>query len=295
MTVSHSETEYSAAAMVESILAGELGPSAAPDERAWHRAWSARDLSARSPVEMALAGGALADRLPWVFVSGYQAALRAVFPSLPPSGWAAFVATEDQADPLAHPGVLITDAGEGWELNGYKAWVAQSRHVSHLIVTARQRPDDVTPRSVLIAADASGVELSHRDSPGFLADMTQGFAKFQAVKGRDEPFDFERSRAFGRSEGRFVMLAASAFLLAQQAQAASVEDANVALTSGLANLCEAQAVTPRALAAFDRLFSRCVASFDARGEDTVPAWRTDRRLLSMYSQRIQRRAARAAP
>ena len=287
------DSAASAGLVVESILAGELSPALWADEPAWHRLWVSRDLGALSPVGMALTGGALADRLPWVFVAGYQAALRAVFPALPTSGWGAFVATEDQSDPREHPGVLITESAQGWELNGHKSWVAQSRHVAHLIVTARKRPDGEFTCCVLVSADAPGVHLSHRDSPAFLADMSQGFACFISVSGSEVPFEFERSRAFGRSEARFVMLSASAFLLAQQVRVGMVDDETVALVCGLATLCEENEVTARALATFDRSLSGCVSRFDARGEDAVPGWRTDRRLLSMYSQRIQRRAERA--
>ena len=43
---------------------------------------------------MAVQGGLLADRLAWVFVAGYQAALRRTFPDQAYSGWAAFAVSE---------------------------------------------------------------------------------------------------------------------------------------------------------------------------------------------------------
>ena len=72
-----------AATLVEDVLAGEIGTEEALDEAAWHRLWERDGLAGKTPLEMALAGGALADRLSWVFVSGYQAALHANFPQLP--------------------------------------------------------------------------------------------------------------------------------------------------------------------------------------------------------------------
>ena len=119
------------------------------------------------------------------------------------------MATANQSDPRAHPGVLITETAQGWELNGDKSWVAQSRHVAHLIVTAWQCPDDEVPCCVLVSADTPGVYLSHRHNPAFLADMSQGFPNFKSIRGSGVPFEYERGRAFGRTEARFVMLAAS--------------------------------------------------------------------------------------
>jgi hypothetical protein len=45
---------------------------------------------------MAVQGGLLADRLAWVFVAGYQAALRRTFPDQAYSGWAASAVSEDR-------------------------------------------------------------------------------------------------------------------------------------------------------------------------------------------------------
>ena len=61
-----------------------------PDEMSFHAAWVSvcadeRGQMLSDPVELALTGGALADRLAWVFVSGYQAAVRQCFPELVPA------------------------------------------------------------------------------------------------------------------------------------------------------------------------------------------------------------------
>ena len=292
-------TGTAAATLIEAVLAGEIGTEESLDEAAWHRLWERDGLAGKTPLDMALAGGALADRLSWVFVSGYQAALHANFPQLPTSGWAAFVATEDRQDPAAHPGTFLASGTRGRVLHGYKSWVAQSRQVAHLLVTAREHPEDDAPGCVLVSAHAPGVHLSHRDEPGFLADMSQGFARFDSVEVAGEKYGFERSRAFGRSESIYVMLAASAFLLAQQAQTTKVDDELVALSLALAAVVSRIAdegggpAPARVLAALDRSLAACVARFDHLGSSVVPSWGTDRRLLGMYSNRIQRRAARA--
>ncbi|MDP6342951.1 MAG: hypothetical protein QF491_05405, partial [Alphaproteobacteria bacterium] len=78
----------STAALIERFLAGELAGTEAPDEAAWYGLWCGADLGALPPPIAALHGGLLADRLAWVFVAGYQAAVRSVFPEVPSTGWA---------------------------------------------------------------------------------------------------------------------------------------------------------------------------------------------------------------
>src|SRR5438105_13781633 len=64
--------------------------------------WSStRSLRERfsSPVDQAVAGGRVSDRAGFAFASGYQAALRALVPSLP-AGIAGFSVTEERGN---HP------------------------------------------------------------------------------------------------------------------------------------------------------------------------------------------------
>jgi alkylation response protein AidB-like acyl-CoA dehydrogenase len=95
-----------------------------------------------APTDGAIAGALLADRLPWVFTAGYQATLRNAFPALPDGGWAAFVATEDEQVPRAHPGTTLTGDGQRYLLNGHKSWVTHSQVVDRLIVTVNDPAGD---------------------------------------------------------------------------------------------------------------------------------------------------------
>ncbi len=278
------------AGLIERFLNGDVAAVPTPDEAAWYKAWHDQGLDTQPPVLQALQGGMCADRLPWVFVAGYQAAIRHVFPEVPAQGWAAYAATEDKSDPAAYPGTRLTASGTGFVLDGCKSWVAQSRHLDHLLVTVNE-----TQQCVLLSAVQPGVHLSHREAPGFLSAMSQGFARFEAAEilpGRI--YDNELMREFGRREPRFVMLAGAGHLLARLKDADKALQAElIGLISGLAEICLSTEIVPKTLAALDRALQDAVARFAGIADNAaLPAWEADHRLLSMYSARIQKRALR---
>jgi hypothetical protein len=266
---------------IDAFLAGHVARVAALDEAAWHTHWHAEELGALSPVRMAVRGGMMARSMPHVFVAGYQAALRTVFPELPAKGWAAFVAAEDRADPENHPGTVLTDTADGLRMSGYKSWVGQSRHVEQLLVSAKQNGED---HVVSVVRDAPGLTLTHRESPSFLSGLSQGFAQFDdtpatLVAGAD-------MRAFGRTEPKFVMLAGAAFLLAEAEDDATRTRAT-SLTMALASYAASGDWAPKLLAALDRELQALATDHSGAG---IPDWQADRRLFAMYSPRIQKRA-----
>ena len=255
---------------------------AGPDEDAFHDYWHAAGLGAVAPVEAAARGGAAALSLPQVFIAGYQAALRAVFPDLPADGWAALAAAEDRKEPERFPGTVLTAAGGGHRLDGFKSWIGQSRHVRHLMVTAKL---DGAVRIVRLPHDRAGVTISHRDAPGFLRGLSQGFGRFEGVAvSPDELMSGEAGREFARAERLFVMLACAAFL---QARSGGGTDAPA---TGLAGYLEAGEHDPARLAELDRQLQRAAASFAGTpAADAVPDWDADRGLIAMYSRKIQER------
>ncbi len=278
------------AGLIESCLNGDVATIPAADEAAWYRAWHDQGLAALPPVRCALQGGMCAERLSWVFIAGYQAAIRFVFADVPNQGWAAYAATEDRTDPEAHPPAQLSISGTGLVLDGYKSWVAQSRHLDHLLVTVNE-----TEQCVLIPASQPGVHLSHREAPGFLADLSQGFARFEAVPvAPGNIHGMDRMREFGRREPRFVLLAGAGYLLAHLGDDdPALRQELIALALGLAVICESTEIVPKTFAALDRALQDAIGRFaEVADVTTLPGWNTDRRLLSMYSARIQERAAR---
>jgi hypothetical protein len=93
---------------------------------------------------------------------------------------------------------------------------------------------------------------------------------------------FDEVRRFSRLEARFVMLAGACLLLSHSAEQQ-------------AETCRNDAIEPRTMAAIDRSFQQACVRFEAETDlARWPTWDADRRLLTMYSDRIQRRAVRAA-
>ena len=90
----------------ESPVDGGLARVEAVSEAAYHDAWVEHALP-REPdlLAMAISGGLIADRLAWVFVAGYQAACRHVFPTATLRSWVSYAATEDRENDPPLPGV----------------------------------------------------------------------------------------------------------------------------------------------------------------------------------------------
>ncbi len=279
--------------LLDAALSGTISAAPAPDEAAWRSVWQNHRLGHAAPIESALLGGLLANQLSWVFIAGYQAALRAIFDGLPPDGWVAYAATENSEDPATYPGTHIEETPEGWRLYGHKFWVAQSKTLSHLIVTARRGGEERPNASVLVAGNAPGVSLTHREKPRFLANLSQGFAAFDgALTEAPQSYPEESARQFGRTESRYVMLAAAGFMLSQTPHS-PLRDRLASIALAIAAPCRTPAIGAQVMAAVDREFQALVAAFDSAGFGAqVPGWQADKRLLTMYSARIQNRAVK---
>lgn len=269
----------------------------ADTESEWRQVWEQHDLGQHGPVAMAIMGGLRADRLAWVFVSGYQAAMTHCFPELPIHGWAALAGSEDRHDPVGHPGVRMTPDGDGWRVNGFKSWVAQSANLEHLIITARAPGEEDKPRhAILLDALAAGITLSHRDQPGYIVEMSQGFAELDNVAVPDGGrLAEDRLRPFTRAEPAFIMLAGAALLWTHaHADETELREGLRNLIHGLATVAEDPLSHPKDLARMDILLQQILKNESEHPEITsIPGWQADKQLLSLYSPVLQRRAARA--
>jgi len=283
---------------IDDLLNKPPARAEAPTEEAWRAVWDAARLSEAPPVTQAVGGGLRADHLDWVFASGYQAAMRHCFPELPPGGWAALAASEDRHEPEKHPGVMLTRDGNSWRVSGFKSWVAQSRHLDHLIITARAAGEEQEkPRhAILLDSRTPGVTLSHRDKAGFLPRMSQGFAALDNVAvpeaGR---LGDNRLRPFVRAESAYVLLAGAAFLWAHVASAhAGLADQLRQIVTGLGNCCQDPMQHPKEIARLDLEIQEIVKNAVQIPEIMqIPDWESDQKVLSIYSEGLQRRAARS--
>ncbi len=281
-----------ALACFERCLNREYSPQRCPSESDFYALWEQRELSSLPPCECAIVGAMLADRLPWVFAAGYQATLRNAFASLPAGGWAAFAATEDTRSPSEYPGTELMPAELGFRLNGNKSWIAHSKCVDHLIVTVNDPGGDkYRARGTIIASDAEGVMLTHRDRPRFLGAMSQGFAHFDNTPvATDAVFEFEPIRQFGRTEAKFVMLACVSFMVVQLGEKYPLRERLLTLAGALLTLLAEQETSRQLYAVLDRYYQSCVHDFErSAAAERIPQFENDKQLFRMYTARIQRR------
>ena len=265
------------------------------DEAAFLALWQTQRLHERSPREAALEGGRLADQLAWVFVSGYQAAMRSVFPEVHSDGWLAFAVSEDRQHPDEFPPLHVQADESEWLLTGCKSWVAQADHLSELVVTAQLRDRTELFR---VASDIKGLTLSRRPEPGFLAAMSQGFARFDESPAArlDDP---GRRKLFMCAEALAMMLAATGYLAkaTPESNAAAVlarnalKDCVPELGAGLDALAQGQAPDALDMLALDERWHAGLEGWLAAVDTSMlPNFTVDQPLLSLYRKAIAHRA-----
>ena len=135
-------------------------------------------LTSRFPgtVDLALAGGFVADRLGFAFASGYHAALRSLFPRMPPDHRAALCATEATG---AHPSAIQTrlsgtSGEEPLRLSGSKAFVTLGTAADTLFIVASEGLDEQGRnrlRVVMIDAHREGVHFSELPPTPFVPEV----------------------------------------------------------------------------------------------------------------------------
>ena len=155
-----------------------LDPTTAPNHKN-----NSRLATQLAPTELAETGGRLADRAAWVFIAGYQGALRQCFPVLRDHpGWASYVVSEARGESGQPTCQLITNAS-GSYLQGTKNWVAASAHLRWLVVNATNSADSAasTTSNLLIAADVPGAVLIQKPGGRFLPELVVGRAEFSEV------------------------------------------------------------------------------------------------------------------
>ena len=249
--------------------------------------WREVTRGAADPVALATAGGTAADRLSWVFLSGYQAAVRHCFPEFSVTGWTCFAAAEPEAGPRCR---LSSDGGRTL-LDGTKSWIAGADCVDHLVVMVGERD---SCEFVGVDRSAPGVSIELPRKPSFLAEMSQGVAHFDRVviapdNRIQQP---QRARRFRAAEPLFVLIALNA-ALAQHSRSAGVpavaDAAHACVAQGrvLSGMIEERADFKAALSSYRESITRVVSDFERSVLPlTVPAlqasWKVDGRLLVMF-------------
>jgi hypothetical protein len=265
-------------------------------EQSYFEIWQAHVGTLTEPFALALRGGAMADRFAWVFIAGYQAALRATFPKVAFAGWAALAVSEDRSeiDPL--PGVTWRTDSESFYLGGYKTWVAASDHVAQIIIKARG-PERGQTKYFLLDRSAPGLTISTNPRASMLPDLSQGRAQLHDVcLSCDRHLETASIALFGPLEAFYIYVAFLA-MVHRMAKADEVPAKGRLLMSrayaalGLAQKIELEAAGGKLdadqLGELDQLVQeiRQTLSDDLFAADEN--WLRDQRLIQMYSKGLR--------
>jgi acyl-CoA dehydrogenase len=166
------------------LLRDAPAPIPAHDVRDWWRRVRARPMHAASPVATALAAGFAADRVAGVLAGGYQAALRALVPSLDADIVVSLCATEPGGN---HPRAIETrldSAGAGFTLTGRKRWSTMGPMADVLLVLAGEGEDGAgRTRFRLVRVDplAPGVTIGSMPPPPFVPEVPHASIELDGV------------------------------------------------------------------------------------------------------------------
>lgn len=274
-----------------------------------HRAIAAEHAD---PIHQAIVGGFVADRLAWAFASGYQAALRALFPDLPPDRICALCVTEDGGNAPRAIRAEIARAEAGRVLNGAKRWTTLGPEGALFLVAAREveaggeRP---RLRVARIPSNLPGVTVEPMPPARFVPEVPHAQLRFRDVVLPEAsllPGDGwdEYVKPFRTVEDIHVHAAVLAYLMREAARLSWPErwieraSALLAALTKISDMPHRHAETHVALAGALAIGAGLVDETEAfwRASATDPAalrWQRDRELLQVAAQARAERTRRA--
>ena len=258
------------------------------DEAQYRRTWQKRVADERQPLAMARQAGSAADDLAWVFMAGYQAAIRAVFPGVDLPGWAAFAVSEDRSETSPLPGVSWQAHPRGMVLTGFKTWVAGVDHIDHLIVRAR----GASPLYLIMARAANGLTLTRHPTPAFLPALSQGQAELnEVVVTSEQQLDDKLVASFADCESLYIYVAFLA-MLQSTLPAHAVHEALLSKVDAALQLAVSLDPLQGSLAQMAQLDDQVLHIRQQLTRDVYAGderWARDEKLIAMYSRGVQRR------
>ena len=136
------------------------------------------------PIHQAIVGGFVADRVCWAFASGYQAALRALFPDLPADRICALCVTEEGGNSPKAIRSTLRRSGAGLVLDGSKRWATLGPEGALFLVAAREA-ESQGPRPSLkvarVASNLAGITLESMPPTRFAPEVPHARLNFQKV------------------------------------------------------------------------------------------------------------------
>jgi hypothetical protein len=280
----------------------------------WWPRWRDGAALAQGSASMALLGGFDADRVGWAFAAGYQAALRALLPTLPADTVAAFCVTEEGGNRPRHIATRITAAaGGGWVVDGAKRWTTLGPASNLLLVVgALAEPGgDGRPqlRVARVPAGTPGLQLLPMPETRFVPEVPHARVQLQGVALEADallPGDGYEAyvKPFRSIEDTHVTLAVLAYLLREartRGWPAAFAERLCAALALLADLAESPSAAPAvhlalagALALAHDLYAEAGRLWALQpDEPAAQRWQRDAALFAVASSARTQRAARA--
>ncbi|WP_263145169.1 acyl-CoA dehydrogenase family protein [Pseudomonas sp. RIT-PI-AD] len=267
----------------------------------WYAALRARAGDA-TPLRLALLGGRLAATPGLAFLAGYQAALRALWPSAPAS-LGAFCVTERRS---LRPADLETRL-EGLSLNGRKDFVSAADAADWLLVAAREDAPGEAPRLALcvVRNGSPGVRLEALPALPLMPDI--GHARLYLEGAHCERLAgdgwSDYAKPFRTLEDLYVLAALVAWLYGVGLDAGWPEPLRLRLIALLGGCAEGARQCPSAagghmllaglFAQFQALHADLDAAFAATPAPWPALWQRDRGLLGIAATARERRLEKA--
>ena len=175
------------------------------------------------PIDQALIGGAMADRIAYAFAAGYQAALHHLDPTLPKDRIASLSITEEGGGhPKAIEATFSRGDGEGvYVLNGKKKWATMSSDGGLVLVAASRGVDDAGRKQLALARldmNTSGITITEMPRTDFAPELYHCRLLFDDVTVREDQFlpgdgYLEYIKPFRTIEDAHVSAAVMSYLL----------------------------------------------------------------------------------
>lgn len=296
---------------VSSLLQATAVPAECADAAQWWPRWRRIAALYNESFDRAVAGGADADRVGWAFASGYQAALRALDPTLPDDSIAALCVTEAEGNfPRAIRTTLAREDGE-FIVNGEKRWTTLGPAGGLFLVIARETgSDEARPslKAVRIASGTAGLVIEPMPPTSFVPEVPHARIRLAGVRVAPSAVlegdaYLKCVKPFRTIEDVHVHAATIAYLAAEARRRGWpqpwVERAVMLLhaLSGIARLDplapETHVALAGALGSGEALVLEADGHWAAAGSDPAAArWVRDRKLMGVASKaRVQRLAA----
>lgn len=277
----------------------------------WARHREATDRTA-GPFALAVLAGFASDRVGWAFASGYQAALRALFPDAPEARICALCVTEsDGNSPKAIKSTLRKEGG-AWVLTGAKRWTTLGPDGALFYVAARDAAastDRPAIRVVRVPSGARGLTIQNMPPTSFVPEVPHAQLQFEDLN--IAPTDIlpgdgyaDYVKPFRTIEDIHVNAAVLSYLAREARRLAWPREWIERCAS---NLCALQALASEsaaapathvalagALALAAELFAQADENWDRTpGDPAAARWKRDRALFSVAAKARAARIARA--